>query len=157
MSKFFKIFEFAEYKGDKQKGMPHGVGVLYINSWTFRGNFIDGSPEGFGVITNLQDDQMICGGFLPSFQLTGFGLIKDSKHDYSYRGNFVDGAKTGICIETTPEGRYVGQIRRGIYTGRGSFSDKLQNIVKCHWENGHKNGFGIELKNNGDAYSGWFL
>lgn len=144
--------------GEFKNGLLNGFACLIDNqnSITYKGNFLDGVLKSPANIETNENDYF---GEVQEFQITGLGILKNTKEDYIITGNFKNGQPHGFCVLDTPDGsQYQGFFDEGKKSGISMacyMKDGEEVFILGTSINGKLNGLGTETY-RGFSYIGEF-
>ena len=147
----------STYLGEFIKSEPCGLGQLNnpLQGYIYLGQFANGQINGSGVFKDKKNGSVRMGSFKDQ-QMQGFGVLVHKKTNYKYIGHFTEGQMDGIGMETNDKQLYIGGFSKGQRNGIGSLKESDKSNILCTWNNGMREGFGMEKLINGDNYDGDF-
>ncbi len=92
------------YEGNFKDGVYHGHGVLRTNNFTFIGDFVHNSKNGYGVLDDAITGDKYMGMFVDN-KKCGFGILITMDGSY-FEGTFVNDLLAGFGIAFLQNGSY---------------------------------------------------
>lgn len=150
------------WSGRSTDGLASGFGILTVVKdgeifARFEGEMLKGKAHGSGTAVSLDSEANLIryeGDFLEG-EMTGDGTLNIGD-TISYQGTFVNNVPNGYGTYIAKDGRfYDGNIKDWKPHGNGSSTDAEKNAYVGEFENGLKNGKGIQYFEKG-KYEGSF-
>ena len=102
--------------------------------YSYKGNFIKGQIDGFGILKNEKSGSEYKGNFKRNL-FDGKGVFKWGKNNIIYDGEYKNGKKNGNGNYTNNNFKFSGYFNNGKPHGVG-LVDNGNKIYKCTWRNG---------------------
>lgn len=101
---FLDLKNKETYEGNFKDGVYHGHGVLRTNNFTYIGEFVNNSKNGYGVLDDAITGDKYMGMFVDN-RRCGFGILITMDGSY-FEGTFVNDCLAGFGIAFLQNGSY---------------------------------------------------
>ena len=153
-SKLYVYGSGDTYQGQWKLSKRHGQGSfsLLATQETYRGQFIQGLREGYGV---MQGSENVYKGNWKQDKRDGFGHLQLS--GATFRGTFTENeVKNGVC--TWSDGsQYDGEWCDSQFHGNGHYIDSEGVSMTGQWKQGKMHGAGVKVRPNGEKWKGEWI
>jgi hypothetical protein len=136
----FEEMDEGWYKGELEKAVRHGRGVLLTEDYLYQGSWSFNQKHGLGRMLKGAGD--LFAGYYSNDMRKGFGVLT-TLLGLTYIGDWKHDSFNGWGRLKTPRGTYEGQFVNGCFEGKGELLFEDGSVYKGAFSKGWMHGYGV--------------